>query len=405
MTMMTRRMLLPLLAAGAAGCERVPGNLPTAVAVAPGARADAENSTLVVVFQRFAADWINMLVPAGDSAYAGLRPTLAVVNPLPLDNYFGLNPGLADLGTIYETGDLAFVAATGWIPTDSRDRSHFFAQTIAESGARAGVSNGWLARTMLRDGYNQAVFAALAAESSVPTSLQGFAGALALRNFSDYNHGSVMGDAATALQETLALAAGEPGAPILRLAQSMRAIAAAPPPDTTILYPATTMGQGLKVAAQAIHAGFAPRVITVTSDDDWDTHVTQAERHAETLPNFAGALKAFYDDLGPLMDKVTLVTMTEFGRKAVENLGGTDHGTGSSMLVMGKRVAGGRVYGQWPGLNDSALYQGEDLEPTTDFRTVLGEILVQHLGASETALEEIFPGGYAARERWRNFTR
>lgn len=401
--MLSRRVLLSLLATGVAACDKVPGNIDSRAETAP--KADTPDATLVVVFQRFAADWINLLVPAGDSAYATLRPNLKITDPLPLDGYFGLHPSLSPLQGLYEAGDLAFVAATGWIPLDCRDRSHFYAQTIAESGARAGVGDGWLGRVMQRDAYNQRLWAALAAESSVPVSLQGFGNAIALRDFASYTHGSVMGDAATALLESLALDSGEPGGTILHLAQSMRSVAAAPPPVSAVPYPGTNLGNGLKVAAQAIRGGLAPRVVTVTSDDDWDTHVTQASRHAASLPNFAGAIKAFYDDLGPLMENVTLVTMTEFGRKARENFGGTDHGTGSSMLVMGKRVAGKRVYGQWPGLNDSALFQGEDLEPTTDYRSVLGEILVRHLGASEASLDQIFPGGYAASSRWRGFMR
>jgi uncharacterized protein (DUF1501 family) len=357
------------------------------------------------VFQRFAADWINMLVPAGDSAYGPLRPNLRIDNPLPLDGYFGLHPALGDLRTLYETGDLAFVAATGWIPKDHRDRSHFYAQTIAESGARAGVSDGWLGRVMQRDPHNEGLFAALAAESSVPVSLQGFGNAIALRSFADYNHGSVMGDAATALIETMAIAAGDPGNTVLRLAQSMRTLVASPPPASAIAYPATTLGNGLMIAAQAIRGGLAPRIVTVTSDDDWDTHVTQAQRHEASLPNFAGAIRAFHEDLGELMNNVTLVTMTEFGRKARENFGGTDHGTGSSMLVMGKRVAGKQVYGQWPGLHDSALFEGEDLEPTTDYRSVLAELLVRHLGAPEADMDAIFPGGFGRSNHWRNFSR
>lgn len=408
--MLSRRMLLPLLAAGTAACGKVPGSLPGAAAV-PDIKIDPTSpgtapGTLVVVFQRFAADWLNMLVPAGDSAYAALRPNIKVTDPLPLDGYFGLNPGLSALKPIYDAGELGFVAATGWIPTDSRDRSHFYAQTIAESGARSGISDGWLSRVMHQDTrYNEGLWAALAAESSVPTSLQGYANAIALRDFGSFTHGSVMADNATALIESLADLAGEPGNTVLRLARSMRAIAASPPPASSIPYPSTNLGQGLRVAAQAIRGGLAPRVITVTSDDDWDTHVTQVSRHATTLPNFANALSAFREDLGELLDNVTVVTMTEFGRKARENFGGTDHGTGSSMLVMGRRVAGGKVYGQWPGLHDSALYQGEDLEPTTDFRSVLGEILARQLGTPEAALANIFPGGYAASSHWRHFMR
>lgn len=385
-----------------------PQSTTKAAAVTAGALSTDTGHTLVVVFQRFAADWLNMLVPYGDPDYATLRPNLKITAPLVLDHFYGVHPALAPLKDLYDRGRLGFVAATGWIPLDSRDRSHFFAQSLAEAGAREGVYGGWLGRTMQRDPVGrQNVWSALAAEASVPASLQGYPDAVAVRDFADYNHGSTMGGAATALIDALARLAGEPGDTVRRLAESMSALSLTPPPAPSagVSYPATTLGNGLKVAAQAIRSGMGPRVVTVTSDDDWDTHVTQASRHNASLPRFAGALKAFHDDLGSMMDDVTLVTMTEFGRKARENLGGTDHGTASSMLVMGGGVAGGRVYGQWPGLAPDQLFQGEDLEPTTDYRAVLGEILCGRLGVSAAALAEIFPGGYAARENWRQFLR
>lgn len=402
MTMMNRRLLLPFLAAATAACES-----PSEPTAAPADSKDTLNATpdktLVVVFQRFAADWINMLIPAGDPNYATLRPNIHIDSPLPLHSFYGLHPALAPLQPLYDAGSLGFVTATGWIPTDSRDRSHFFAQTIAESGARSGTRDGWLGRVMQRDPVEAGLWAALAAERSVPISLQGYPEAIALADIATYTHGSVMAGQATALMEELAATAGAPGSTVLRLARSMRDIEANPPPASDASYPATTLGNGLKVAAQAIKAGLGPRVVTVTSDDDWDTHVNQLSRHEASLPNFAGALRAFHDDLGSAMSKVTLATMTEFGRKARENLSGTDHGTASSMLVMGGGVRGGQIYGQWPGLTASDLYQGEDLEPTTDFRSVLGEILGHHLGADPAALEQIFPGGYAQPTHWRGF--
>lgn len=396
--MLSRRLLLTLLAGGsAAGCAR---SEPVAGGPDPVGGSDA---TLVVVFQRFAADWINMLVPAGDSAYAALRPTLRVERPLPLDGYYGLHPALSPLLPLYESGELAFVTATGWRPTDSRSRSHFYAQSLAEAGARRGIVDGWLGRSMKHEARrgDLGLWAALAAEAAVPQSLQGYADAIAIRDFSAFTHGSSMGDAATNLIDALATEAGDPGRPIRRLATGMREIAASPPPQSTAPYPDSVLGNGLRVAAQAIRGGLTPRIVTVTSDDDWDTHVAQASRHAQHLPRFAQALSAFREDVGPLMDRVVLVTMTEFGRKARENLGGTDHGTASSMLVMGGGVNGGRVHGDWPGLHASALYEGEDLEPTTDFRAVLGELLVRHLGFGGDALDGIFPGGYAAASGWR----
>lgn len=403
----TAPVAAPAAAADGLAANPVPTAAPSGPATAPtGSLSSATDHTLVVVFQRFAADWINLLVPYGDPDYPTVRPNIQVTNPLVLDDFFGLNPGLSALKPIFDAGRLGFVTATGWMPLEARDRSHFFAQLIAEAGARSGVNDGWLGRVMLRDGADPSnVFAALAAESSVPTSFQGYPNALAVRDFSAYTHGSVMGEDATRLIETLATLAGPPGEGIRRLANGMTELAQNPPPEPSVAYPATTLGQGLKVAAQAIRAGFAPRVISVTSDDDWDTHVNQVSRHAAALPNFAGALAAFHDDLGDHLQKVTLVTMTEFGRKARENFNGTDHGTASSMLVMGGSVAGGRVYGQWPGLAADRLFDGEDLEPTTDFRSVLGEILGRRMGVSAQGLAEIFPGGFASQERWRGFLR
>lgn len=228
-------------------------------------------------------------------------------------------------------------------------------------------------------------------------SLQGYSDAIALTGFASYTHGSVMAAQATATLERFGQIAGDPGNTVRRLASSMREIEASPPPLSDVLYPATSLGNGLRIAAQAIPGGLAPRVATVSSNDDWDTHVHQLRRHEAALPAFAAAIRAFYDDLAGMRDTVTLVTMTEFGRKAQDNVSGTDHGTALSMLVMGGRAAGGQIYGQWPGMHDSALYQGEDLEPATDFRSVLGEILGQHLGASDATLDAIIPGGFPRR--------
>lgn len=367
--------------------------------------ASPSGSTLVVVFQRFAADWINMLVPAGDASYATQRPSVRIDDPLDLDGYFGLHPALQPLMDLYEGGTLGFVSATGWIPQAARDRSHFYAQTLAEAGARSGVHDGWLGRVMQLDPARSGLWAAIAAESSVPKSFQGHPDAIALQDFASYTHGSVMADQATALVEALAQISGDPGETVLRLAQSIRSVETTPPTASTAAYPATTLGRGLKTAAEAIRGGLAPRVISVTSDDDWDTHVNQLSRHNNSLPNFANAIRAFHDDLGEWLPNVTLVTMTEFGRKAVDNLSGTDHGTASSMLVMGGQVNGRQVYGEWPGMHDSALFEGEDLEVTTDYRSVLGEIVGHHLGAGNSTLEAIFPGGYARSDRWRGFMR
>lgn len=363
-------------------------------------QAAAATGTVVVVFQRFAADWINLLVPAGDPDYARLRSNVRIDNPLPLDGYFGLHPALSPLQPLYQAGSLGFVTATGWLPESLRDRSHFQAQQLAEAGGATGVDGGWLGRGMNALGPQSNLWAGLAAESSAPVSLEGYNGTIALRDFSTYDHGSVAGVGATALIESLAAVAGERGQALRNLSASMQAIQAEPPAPTALDYPNTNLGRGLRTAAEAIRHGLSPRVITVTSDDDWDTHVNQLSRHEAALPNFAAALRSFHDDLGERMAGVTLVTLTEFGRKAIENFSGTDHGTAFSMLLMGGRVRGGQVLGQWPGLAQAQLFQNEDLMPTTDFRSVLGEVWGRHSQADDDTLERVLPGGYATRPNW-----
>lgn len=388
--MASRRLLLPFLAAGAAALavQRV--------------QAATTGKTLVLVFQRYAPDWINLLVPAGDPAYATLRPKLAIRNPLMLDDYFGLHPSLASLQPLFSAGDLAFVTATGWLDTAARDRSHLKAQLLAELGTPAQASSGWAARYLHAETKPVALWTALAAGRSIPSSLQGYPEALALSDFSDLEQTAAAGDTATQLALQLAGLAGVAGSTALRLAQMQQSVAGLDLPSSAS-YPDTELGRGLKLASQAIRAGLAPRLIAVNSSDDWDTHVKQSNRHQKALPGFAAALRSFHDELGSQMQDVLLVTMSEFGRKARESLGGTDHGTGSSMLLMGGGVRGGRVYGQWPGLQSEALYEGEDLMPTTDFRAVLGEILARHMSLDTALIETVFPGGYAGTEYWRGF--
>ncbi len=394
--MLARRTLLSVAAAAAAT------HAPQGLALGP-------NHTLVVVFQRFAADWINLLVPKGDPNYAALRPTLKISNGISLNSDFALSPHLASLKPIYDAGDLAFVAATGWLDEAGRSHSHFIAQSLMERAAATGVNNGWLARALSADPYaNSSIWRAIAAEAAVPASLQGHPSTVAVKDFGSYSHGSAMGDKATAAIKQLANIAGVPGNVLRRLSESIEEVKqsgiAALTPHNGAVYPNTRLGQGLKTAAQAIHGGYSPRVVTVTSDDDWDTHVSQTLRHANNVPNFANALAAFNRDLDVKMNEVTLVTMTEFGRTARESLDGTEHGSGSSMLVMSRRIAGAQVYGNWPGLGDNDMINGRDLRPTTDYRAVLSEILVQHLGLSETDLAGIFPTVHASSSNWRNFT-
>lgn len=164
-------------------------------------------------------------------------------------------------------------------------------------------------------------------------------------------------------------------------------------PRAGVDYPATPFGRGLRQIAQLVKADVGME-IAFTEIGGWDTHLAQGAgtgQLANRLTEFGRGLRAFYDDLGDAMEDVLVVTMSEFGRTVAENgSGGTDHGHGNCMLVMGGATAGGQVIGAWPGLEPEQLYQRRDLAITTDFRDVFAEVATRHLGASH--LEPVFPG-------------
>ncbi len=158
-------------------------------------------------------------------------------------------------------------------------------------------------------------------------------------------------------------------------------------------YPRGRFGDALKQTAQLIKANLGVEV-AFTDIGGWDHHVNEGSTQgqlANILRDFSQSIAAFWNDLGDLAEETVVVTMSEFGRTARENGNrGTDHGHANVMFVLGGPVKGGRVYGRWPGLDPSALYEGRDLALTTDFRRVVGEAIYSHLGNKD--LKTVFPG-------------
>jgi uncharacterized protein (DUF1501 family) len=163
-------------------------------------------------------------------------------------------------------------------------------------------------------------------------------------------------------------------------------------PPSTATYSAGRFGNGLKQIARLIKADLGLEV-AFTEIEGWDTHVAEggaSGQLANRLKELGEGLAAFYQDLGDRMEDVVLVTMSEFGRTARENGNrGTDHGHANVMFVLGGGVRGGKVYGRWPGLAPEVLYEGRDLDLTTDYRAVCGEVLTRHLAQRD--LNKIFP--------------
>ncbi|GIW56573.1 MAG: hypothetical protein KatS3mg082_2977 [Nitrospiraceae bacterium] len=362
---------------------------------------EKDGRVLVFLFLRGGCDGLNTIVPYGDDAYHRLRPSLALrkQDVLPLDDRFGMHPALRSLLPLYQEGDMVIVHAVG---SQDRSRSHFEAMSAIERGvAYAGepVSNGWVARYLAAKGGTQDPLQALAFAPVLPDSLKGSTGALALEDLKQYRLAGGS-EGRKRLHESLwrlyqqgddwFSIAGRQTLKALEIVERL--------PDVAEVnrhgYPASDLGKALAQTALLIESGVGLEVACLEKGG-WDTHVAQGATegwHPSLLTDLADSLAAFSNHLGKEMERVTVVVATEFGRRAYENAGlGTDHGRGSVLFVLGKGVAGGRIYGEWPGLEPEALEEPGDLRVTTDYRAVLSSVLAARMGA-EALLPEVFPG-------------
>lgn len=403
-----RRFFLHHGALAVAGTTVLPGFLVRSVLAQ--AASTAPRRRLVVIFQRGAADGLNIVVPYREKNYYAMRPSIAIPQEqvLDLDGSFGLHPSLSAFQPLYQHGQLAIVHAVG---SPDMTRSHFDAQDYMESGT-PGVkytTDGWLNRALrAEDRHHKVVhtpFRAIALAEDLPRSLVGPVPALALSSVNSFAVGgrSPNPSPAASVFETMYSTSGDR---IFRTAgeetfDAIKMLRAASPgqytPASGADYPNSAFGNNMKQIAQLLKADLGVEA-AFTDVGGWDTHQNQGAVNgqlADRLRDFSGSIAAFWRDLGDSAANVTLVTMSEFGRTARENgTGGTDHGHANVMFVLGGDVKGGKVYGHWPGLEREQLNQDRDLALTTDFRTVLGEVAGHSLGA--TNLELVFPGARVA---------
>ncbi|MGF1527545.1 MAG: DUF1501 domain-containing protein [Candidatus Competibacterales bacterium] len=393
---LTRRRFLQTAAVNAGTCTVLPLLAPR---LALSATANPQGDTLICIFLRGGADALNVIVPFGDGHYYDSRPTLAIPTPdqpqgaLALDSYFGLHPSLAPLLSIFDAGRLAMIQATG-SPADTR--SHFTAQDYMERGylAQGQVMTGWLARHLALVNGTDSAFRAVGATGVVQTSLRGPIPATALEEFEAFD---LQVPDAEAEAVTTALAQLYGGGDFLAL-QGQQTLAAveqlelADPAQYSpngVEYPNSELGNALLRVGQLLKAETLGVEAVCIDTGGWDTHDNQTPTLEGLLADLATSLAAFEADMGPRMDGITVVTQSEFGRRVAQNAsGGTDHGHGGFMCIMGGGVNGG-VYADWPGLGPNQLYDGRDLQVTLDWRTVLGEMLDRRLG--NNALDEVFP--------------
>jgi uncharacterized protein (DUF1501 family) len=377
---------------------------------------NARGKVLICLFQRGAADALNMIVPHGDPAYYRMRPAIAVPRPvtgnaqaaIDLDGFYGLHPSLAPLKELWDRGMVAPVHAVG---SPSSTRSHFDAQDYMESGTPddKGTREGWLNRYLATEGTCEACktspFRAVAMTPQTPRILDGAMPTVAMDNldaFAVRTNGS-QAERLEALYRTgtsdVVHAAGD------EMFDATRALRAANPqqytPQNGADYPRSPFGQHLRQIAQLIKSDVGLE-IAFADVGGWDTHVNQGGatgQLAGRFDDFAKSIHALVTDLGDRMADVTIMTMSEFGRTARQNgNGGTDHGHASALFVIGGDVKGKRVHGKWPGLEPEQLYEGRDLALTTDFRSVFSEVASKHLGAKK--LDQVFPGFAVDQSKW-----
>jgi uncharacterized protein (DUF1501 family) len=395
----TRRAFMKGGALAVVGTAAVPAFLTRA---AMGADTAGGAKRLVVLFQRGAADGLNIVVPHGERDYYAMRPTIAIPRgqELDLDGMFGLHPSMSALKPLWDARHLAIVHAAG---SPDTTRSHFDAQDYMESGTPGvkSTEDGWLNR-VLRDGKpDPSPFRAVAMGGSLPRALAGPEPAVAIDNINQFGVGGNNPGAQPAASTFEAMYSHSVDSVLhgtgTETFEAVKMLKSADPgrytPVAGANYPRGRFGDSLRQVAQLVKANLGVEV-AFADIGGWDHHVNEGNTQgqlANLLREFSQGLAAFWTDLDTLAEETVVVSMTEFGRTARQNgNGGTDHGHAGVMFVMGGPVRGGKVYGRWPGLAPEQLYEGRDLALTTDFRRVLGEGVYRHLGNKQ--LDQVFPG-------------
>lgn len=379
------------------------GGVPSFLTRAASAETRAKK-TLVTLFQRGAMDGLMAVQPLGDSQLGKLRPQLVLPHKgtggtLELDGRYGLHPSLAPLQRHFSSKELAIIHGVG---SPNTSRSHFDAQDYMETGIvdRKGASSGWLNRASGLLGHESTPFQSVALTESTPKSLYGENPTLAISSLNDFklkaNSEKTEDSLEKLYQEATQDALKRRGSEAFEAADVLSAKRyRSYRPSGGARYPNSPLGRSLKQIAFLIKAEVGLEIAFAESNG-WDTHRGQGRERgafARRAKDLADSIHAFWTDLGNYQDRVVLMTMTEFGRTVAQNgSGGTDHGRGSCMFVLGGEVRGGQVYGEVGNLSPQNLEDGRDLPVTTDFRRTFAGVAGQHLRISTG--EQLFP-------RWR----
>jgi uncharacterized protein (DUF1501 family) len=359
---------------------------------------------IVVLSLRGGFDGLSAVAPVGDPNYAAARPTLAVPKSqaLQLNSIFGLHPALAPLLPFWQQKKLAIVRDVG---QENPTRSHFEAMSELERAAPGtSLRTGWLDRALGSRDLSSAFQGAQVGNARLPDSWKGAHPKLALANIDafglwdswDAASRNRLIDVYRSMYKHAPEIMATPAAVALDAVSTTTTIKGQEyTPGRNAVYPPTGTGKALRDVARLIRSNVGLQFASVDVGD-WDLHAAMGRPESGAMTNrlddFAMALAAFATDLGDGLDRVTVITLSEFGRRVHENAsGGTDHGHGNSMFVLGGGVLGGQMYGQWGNLTSDWLING-DLPGTTDYRQVLAEVFTKRCGLSSAEVTGIFPG-------------
>ncbi len=388
--MLSRRYFIRSSAIAVAGVGMAPSWLLRA-----GTQTESKRKILIAIFQRGAADGLNIVVPFSEKRYYDLRPSIAIPQPgktngaIDLDGRFGLHPSLQALKPLWADGQLALIHASG---SPDPNRSHFEAQDYMESGTPGRIADdGWLNRALPPQSADTSPIRAIAMGTKLPRTLRGSRGGVALNDLQQFQVKNQ--DTAGVLESMYATTAdrqlmtqGKGTFDALKMIESVNKRPYTPVAGSQYV---GEFGRSLQQIARLIKSDVGLEA-AFADINGWDHHSNENPQLGTLLQQFGTSLAAFVHDMGDRMADIVLVTMSEFGRTAREDgNAGTDHGHGNVMMVLGGPVRGGKVYGRWPGLEQEQLYEGRDLAITTDFRDVLGELVSGHLGQKA---DQVFPG-------------
>lgn len=401
---LTRRNLLVSATSGAFMASAGPG-----LRVSMAADGTTNGDIMVVLFARGGIDGLQLVAPADEAVYQDQRPTIAVqtsgtdagtllANGIGGVDFF-MHPEASPLNDLYTAGDLAIVHAAG-VPTENR--SHFKSMDMMERGLadnETSLTTGWLTRHIETLAAERPLLSTVSTASNNPISLLGYPQAVSIPDVENFNvaGGDVNANVIAALNASGGSAYQQVAQQTLEAISTVQTkleeLEDAPVVDDGgeeegPQYTNGPLSSALRNLATLIKMDVGVDVATV-DQGGWDHHNNLINEFRNNANELSQSLAAFWEDMTDYQDRITLVLMTEFGRRVFENASaGTDHGSGSVMLVLSGNANGGQMYGDWPGLEGGNLDNG-DLAVTTDYRQVISEILAKRHGSP--TLDTVFP--------------